>query len=517
MRKLTLLLCITLFSGNINAIKYSDKNYLSVRPHLANLAMQQTTWHTNLYQKPDAKYNGTIQVTPFYQESTNKSDIGKYFGFDWTSINPNREIENIISVQSPQAQPTANGTGIDEKVFNSNFIIHNQGAMNTLAAEYYMNPNQEVWGARIDYHQDLDKILNGLYFRISTPIVEVKNHFEISPVHAETSQIIPPAAPAKTITFLDYLAGRVENTNVNNLQDPLKYVKIDGATHSSSGFADIDIRLGYKYLYKRWMRAGINASVLAPTGKTPKGEWLFEPVHGNGHHWGIGVGADLSLVLWQKNNKSIEFSIMADYKYLFQGIEKRTMDFFNPNPDLKTAMKGGQYILGGHQGVAGVFPLANILTQDFKITPGSQLDGIANLNINCNNWIIDLGYNLFIKEREEAHLRFPWENDKYAMAGITYDTANNFLVTIAAGPATTQAYAQGLVAGANASIQESYLDYNSIISPNAVSHKIYGGIGYQWNKYKYPAMLGIGGSYEFVQRNSALEGWSVWTKLGISW
>lgn len=513
MKKLSYLLIVSMLLGNAYAVKYSDKTYFTARPQLSNLAMQQTTWHNNLYQKPDTKYKGTIQIVPFYQESINKSDIGKYFGFNWGGT---RGIENIISVESPNVVAGPNETN---KVFSARYIIHDQasaGAHNAaIQAQYSMSPYQETIGARIDYNQDLDKILNGLYFRASTQLVEIKNNFNTSNIGAQTSQQIP-GIQNTSVSLLDYLAGRVSNTTADNVQAPLKYAKIDGGSHSSSGFADIDLRLGYKYLYKRRTHASINLSMLIPTGKTPKGEWLFEPVHGNGHHWGIGFGLDLSVTLWKHDNKSIEFMIAGDYKYLFQGIEKRTLDFREANPNSVTPLKGGHYLLGGENGKKGVFPLANILTRDFKVTPENQFDAIANFTVNYKKLVFDLGYNFFVKEKEGISLRHPWENDKYAIAGITYNTNNDFNLLVANDTSQSYAY-NGAAINTNAAIQKQYLDFESVRSPNAVTHKFYGGIGYQWNKDKYPAMLGIGGAYEIVQRNSSLETWSLWTKVGISW
>ena len=266
------------------------------------------------------------------------------------------------------------------------------------------------------------------------------------------------------------------------------------------------------------MRAGLNLAMLVPTGKTPKGDWLFEPVHGNGHHWGIGFGFDANITLWRKDNNSIEFMIVGDYKYLFQGIEKRTLDYYLPDSTSLTRVKGGRYVLAGEEGKKGVFPFANVLTQDIKVTPASQFDGIVNFNVNLCNFVIDFGYNFFVKEQEEVHLNNAWQNDKYAIADIKYDATNNFLVTVAAAGARDQAYAyENAAAASNAAIQNKDLIIESVRSPNTVSHKLYAGFGYQWNKYKYPVMLGIAGSYEFVQRNSSLENWAIWLKLGISW
>jgi len=45
--------------------------------------MEYTTWHTQINRMSNSEYNGTVQVVPFYQKSTNDKAIGNYFGFDW--------------------------------------------------------------------------------------------------------------------------------------------------------------------------------------------------------------------------------------------------------------------------------------------------------------------------------------------------------------------------------------------------------------------------------------------------
>lgn len=511
MRKLSILLVAAILFGNIHvgnmsAVKYSDKTYLSVRPQSVNLPIQQTTWHTSLSQEANGKYNGTLQITPFYQSSENDTDLGKYFGFDWEGT---RGKENIISVAYDDAT----------KVYASRQIIHSITPTNyDLAADYYMNPKQDVFGARFDYHQDLDKILDGLYVRISTPIVEVKNRIGITQIGTENTSALDGIA--KEYTFLDYLSGKVENViDANNLQDKLKYAKMDGNSHNSSGLADIDLRLGWKMMANRRNHFGMSIDLLIPTGKTPKGEWLFESVQGNGHHWAVGGSMDGSFTIWRKDRNCLKMTIVGDYKYLFQGIEKRTLDFFDPNSNLspQSAVRGGHYILGGENGVAKVLPLANVLTQDMRVKPGSQFDGIANLSFHNKNWVFDLGYNFFYKEKENVSLRNPWINDKYAMAGIAYDTATAFdTIYYAANTHATVVDATGLTSGtSNVAIQENDLDFNSVRTPSTTTHKIYGGIGYHFNKYKHPTMLGIGGSYEFADNNAALEGWALWAKGAI--
>ena len=204
--------------------------------------------------------------------------------------------------------------------------------------------------------------------------------------------------------------------------------------------------------------------------------------------------------------------------------QQRTLDFIRVND---TKPSAGYYNQGGKKDVAGVFPLANILTQDIKVTPGSLFDGILALAFNVGNFTFDIGYNLFAKESEKVALKNAWENDTYAEAAWSYDAWNtvpvipvarpfNTYVQAALQPQTAYAYTNA-TAGTNAAINEDHLDFSTIQTPSQVTHKAYAGLGYVFNKMKCPIMIGCGGSYEAAPRNDALEGWAVWAKGGVSW
>ena len=502
MRKLIIGLCsFALCFSSLLATTYSDKTFLMPRSVMINLPMEYTTWHTQLNRMSNAEYNGTVQVVPFYQKSTNKTAIGKYFGFDWAG-NEGLGIVNQIGVSPTDATILK---------YPQDIIHDYANARNTLQANYKFEPYQTVWGARLSYQQDLDKLLDGLFFRINAPIVSVKNNINLTTLTASTKETLPGGTT--DVSFLDYLSGNVENTSANDKQLALKYAKIDGASHSSSGVADIDVMLGYTFVHKERYRAGINIDVLFPTGKTPKGDLLFEPVHGNGHHWGLGCGLDLGLTLYKREDKSIELMIAGQYKYLFDGTEKRTLDYIRVDG---TKPSAGYYNQGGQTGVAGVFPLANILTQDIKVTPGSLFDGILALAFNIGNFTFDIGYNLYAKEAEKVALKNAWQNDTYAEAAWSYNTAAAFTTYVNAADPKAYAY-QNAPDGTNAAINADNLDFSTIQTPSQVTHKAYAGLGYVFNKMKYPVMIGCGGSYEATSRNDALEGWAVWAKGGISW
>ena len=53
-------------------------------------------------------------------------------------------------------------------------------------------------------------------------------------------------------------------------------------------------------------------------------------------------------------------------------------------------------------------------------------------------------------------------------------------------------------------------------TPSYVTHKIYGGLGYCFNEWETPFMLGLGAHYEFASSQKTLEQWGIFGKLGIS-
>jgi hypothetical protein len=64
-------------------------------------------------------------------------------------------------------------------------------------------------------------------------------------------------------------------------------------------------------------------------------------------------------------------------------------------------------------------------------------------------------------------------------------------------------------------ITQDQLDLNSAAHPCALSHIVYGYLGYDFDWCR-PAFVGVGGSYEFGPDNNAMDRWMVWGKIGVS-
>jgi hypothetical protein len=463
------------------------------------------------------RWGGSLQATGFYQASTNKTDLGKYFGKYNSATGPSLNnpyagtIQDFIEVKNRNVLGTQN----NERAFllDSRDIIHDHGGGITSASERLhtkgtFRPKQTSYGVRLDYHQKLDKLAKGLYFKVTAPIVHVKNDMGLCYTGTYPTQNLPWSTTK--VNLASYLAG---NICITGTQKKLTHAKICGSD-STTGVADVKVTLGYNFLYKEHKHLGARVSLVIPTTDTPDGRRIFEAELGQRGHWALGLGVDSAFELWQHGNKSLEFVGAIDGLYILPETEKRTLGFKYTDTLKSTDLNGagtisagklvpmGWYMLGAQNGKKEVFPLANVLTQDVTVRPGWQVEAIAQLAFNWCDFTLDLGYNLFAKERESV-MEKCWANDTYARASWTYDPANDF-------HAGEIFYNMGW-------IQRDHLVTEVAVTPVAVTHKVYGGASYAFNDWEYPLMLGIGASWEFTQgTNSALDGYALWAKLALT-
>ena len=490
----SLALC-SLCSGAIFAKNYTNKTFMTPRPQLTNMAMEYTTWHTKIDKLK--KFQPAFQVTGFYQSSQNKRNVGEYFGYYAKYAQEVRDYISMIDTDDTAVKSHPDS-------IKSNFIFLSSD--NDAKGDIQFKPSQDAYGLRIDYYQSLRRF----FFQAALPIVDIKNKMN-------TSNIGVPEAftgtenndPRTGKTLADYLRGDVDSATgtiatFTEKQQALTHAKID-SSRSKSGVADIDLALGYNVLKSKHNRIGLKIDLTIPTGNDAKGEYIFEPICGNGKHWALGGGFLSTFRLWENKNDSIELLVNTDLRYLFKNTQRRT---FSLKTDEGNRINFGQYYLGGKVGEHALFPLANVLTPNIYVSPGLVFEAIAALAFNTKNFTLDVGYNIFAKNGEKISLKDSWEKETYAIAKAGFDTKE------AAATFATTDFQSGI--GIDDTLKVSNLDFDALRTPSQITHKIYGGLGYTFNECKYPVLLGLGSSFEFVNGNTALENWAIWGKLGIS-
>ena len=584
-----IILILTAISSVHAGTIYHDRTFLMPRSVGTNLALEYATWHKQFRAiNEEDTLEGTIQFVPFFEQSESKTDIGRYFGIynkqveqlqDFSSVsNAANYIDNSYALHPldvfhhagsgnpyhPVCVPNPHHSGITSGNWKGrDFFIKKYQEIYTLRDRIKIDPFQETYGLRIDYHQKFDAFLKGLFFKLSMPIAIVKNKLgqksltctdtktrkqyktiysghTIAPGIPDEDPEQPNEYPAKYDTyytisgdppscceysFLDYLSGNYSNTDEHNYQEPLKYAKFHNG-RKKAGIADAVLMLGYNFVYKETQRVNLAFELTIPMGNTPNGEYLFEPVVGNGHHWGIGTRFDSGFELWRDGENSFDFLFVIDYQYLLRNVQKRTLGFLGPNGETKS--RWGQYVLAAEQGGQKMFPAANITTVDVKVTPGHRVDAMLSVAVNLTDWTFDLGYNLYAQEAETIRLKNKWVRHKYGVVQWDFDT--KLAATFGSvKDDTTDKEESCEVAGFqtcdvcsachNAAfnvIQPEDLLLWMVQTPTRITNKVFGSIGYTLNDWEMPLMFGIGTSYEFSSNNAALAKWAIWSKIGLT-
>jgi len=504
--KISLIAAVATF-GMLQAKTYHDKTFLMPRSHNQNIAMENATWHKLISHSDEGAFGGSIQATGFYQESTNEGPIGKYFGINNYRFDQMQDFIQVGPVRTAQGFNTSNFA----TPLSSRDIFHTRQVTSgwTLADKIVLKPSQESWGAHLGYHQKLDRMVEGLFFRITTPIIHVKNSLGYTSTGGAVGQRLATTAGAASLpttgtlyTVIDYLTGRVSNNDAENLQQALTKAKWHNS-NSKTALADVDVEVGYNFLYEKTKRLCMHGILTIPTGNTPQGEYLFEAVAGNGDHWGAGFGLDSCFRVWTEKNSKLDIIAAFNYRHFFRGTETRTLGFrsseigFTTRPDL-----WGHYkLIGENTSTRGVFPAANVLTREVEVIPGCQFDGMLDMCLTWNKFSLDVGYNLFAKKAEDIRVKH-WDNNRYAVAAWDYDTSSAFDITV-------NEYNDQI-------INKENLLVDVCKNPSVATHKLFGGLGYIFSGFQYPIMLGGGGSWEFVTDNDCLRQWAVWGKLGLA-
>ncbi len=506
-----LLSCAIVFSLATQATScktYSDKTYINLRSQGVNLATEDVLWHKLMKECDEDKIGGTVQAAVYYEASDNKRDLGEYFGVR----NSKRAsggccIDDFISVGLDK-----NNTGailLPQSIIHKEVNVTTPGTPLTLiesalADNVYLRPSRESVVLRLDWHQRLDMLFKGIYFKFNLPIVFTRHKVGASSGSCCPGTTLKQAKGNNTgFTVLDYLAGNVTVSDTGFEQTCLKKMKVVCGSHSKTGIADIDLELGYYFLDCEQYRLGLNFGVTFPTGNSPCGEYLFDPVVGNGGHWGVGFGIDGVAKLFEcGDNFTMDFRLVLDYRYLLEDTEWRAA----------TPKENGQwslYKLAGKVGQTGaLFPLANELTRKYDVTPGSQVDMIAAFNFNWCGFTMDLGYNLFARESEEVENKCCNAADLAIPIGDTLTTTPPLTSYRTNDPLSGSKIAQ--------TISSKDLCMSSIETPTVVTHKLYGGVGYTFREWCVPLMVGGFASYEWIQNNCAAEQWAVGGKLAVA-
>jgi hypothetical protein len=298
-------------------------------------------------------------------------------------------------------------------------------------------------------------------------------------------------------------AFRQENWKYGKVNSHIKLVK--------EGLADIEFKLGYQPYASDCMRMYGYAGFLVPTGNRPTASYIFEPMVGNGHHFGIFYGTHLGVNIYDNNEHHFATAFDIHTRYLFKAHEIRSFDLKDKEFSryISTYRSPRQAEIAAatgdvNSGTSGI----NVFTQPVAVFPGYSFSFLSALVYTNERLVMELGYNFFAKQAESVEIE--WEK-KAAIKDVAGRGETNPFRTI-----------KDNVACAHVPVDEymellgKNIDPISAVNQALIQYVFYGTGGYYIRQGDCPVFLGLGGSYE-ITANTAFNKWTLWAKIAMQY
>lgn len=489
-RHIKLALGLLLCSPGLSADVYSH-TFFSTRPQNEPWTRLTDTLVINQYHQNGRAINEmSLQATLFGGKSRNWDALRNFFLFDGLQqLNVNEVVPSIANTATGLASNLA------QNIVSDNFNVST--VMGTQSSTITVYPKQTFVGAALSFRSPLRETW---WFSIELPLIHVKNSMTL----VETYTYTPYAATASVAGF--YSSSGEEFLPVATMtqafsQVGMLYGKIDGA-QTKTGVADLTVMLGCDIINHVDMYLSPYGGVVFPTGNKPKAIYMFEPIVGNNHHFGLLGGLTSYVAIAESNDGKAWVGGSVNARYLFANTQRRLVDLKNRPWSRYLSMYENETARLANQVTFG----ANLLAQELRVKPGFSADVDLNFTYVGDCWQATLGVNTVMANAEQLHLANEWQLGPQ-IASLTDDSYTSPLRGIGnnLGPNLNQTNY----------IQESDLDLLSAAHPAYVAHTLFITFGNQIVT-DHPYTYNVGGAYEFTKNNAVMNRWTLFGTAQIN-
>jgi hypothetical protein len=517
----------SLLKANCNPTGRGDvwgQTYLQVRPVFTMARPEVLTgFRDRALARCDGHGTG-FQFVPFGGRTTNSKGLGRYF-----SPSPKNEL---VAMSTNISGPSDVNRDINPEHFGIQYAS-GTGSLATpgsFRSVIQFRPQQTVAGLGISWKQYLgwnDCCDRKWYLWLNTPVTYVRNDMRLTEVVDTASTVGAPfQIAAGNVTPANMTEAFAGTHNGFLSRTVLTHGKIDGA-QKKTGLGDIELFVGYDWLNSECCHLDTYFGVVIPTSNTPKGEYVFEPIFGNGNHFGVLWGSNYSADIWNDDcgDRSLSWELSFNYRYLFSKTSTRSFDLQNrpwSRYMLVFADSAANTAAAAANLVGNVVPGINeLFTRKVKVTPRSQIDFNSGIVYESCRFRGEFGYNVWARQTDKVCLKNEF------VPGVAVADLNGAVSVVAPGSKVYNNINRlsnvgddniGADVAYNAAniIRESDLDLGTAGSRAALTNMVYAYLGYNWDDMCYPTFIGAGASYEFSAVNTAVERWMVWGKIGFS-
>ncbi len=272
----------------------------------------------------------------------------------------------------------------------------------------------------LDLFVGLDKWLSGLYLRVHAPLTYSRWNLNICETLVTTGSNaydegyfngtgIPRVQLVNS--FTSFITGADAPKATGLTFNPLSHAKMSRESQRLVMLSDIHIALGWNALHTPRYHVGANIRMAIPTGNRPQGEFLFEPLIGNGHHWELGGGISAHVTLWENEVTEEKAGIYFDgnITHMFSSHQCRSFDLCNTSfnsrymlaermtTDITQKLRGivdGIQTVPTAQFAQEVTTVANLTTLPVDVSANVQADLAVMVSYTHakNSWGLGYGY-----------------------------------------------------------------------------------------------------------------------------
>lgn len=218
-----------------------------------------------------------------------------------------------------------------------------------------------------------------------------------------------------------------------DMQEKWNFGRFDFCPRKKTGLADVDIILGLNFFQSDFGHFGLFAQLVVPTGNKPKSKFIFEPLLGNGRHLELGGGISMHWSLYSDycpGGRNLSFYIEGNVTHLFTNDQIRSFDF-------TTNGLLSRYILLKEFGIDNTYlgrtiNAINFTTRNADVSIRYKIDFSTKLAFTLGGWNIDLGYNIYARDRECVCIKTecPCDIDqrRFGIKGTEGVCCKNFMV-----------------------------------------------------------------------------------------
>jgi hypothetical protein len=384
------------------------------------------------------KFYGTLAVTPEFTRSFREEDIAQcLFGGDI-----NCECSSIDVLGNDVTNRGSRSWLADYFALPTDF-----------ESSLSFKPRISNYLADIYLYLGLDEWVSGMFFFIHGPIVNTSWDLNFCEnIIKEGTNDYPIGYFAPTVversrlrdSVLAYMQDcRGIDLGNNVFIEPLNFAKMSCKTKKETALADLRFALGWNFFQDEDYHVGAGLLAAAPTGTRPKGEFLFEPIVGNGNHWEFGGLLWGHLTFWRSECEEKFFSgwLQANITHLFSSRQTRFFDLKckpmsrymlaeRMTTDVTLLLANvDENTLAGSTVPSNQFnkvfaPVANLTAQSVDVTVGVQADIVTMLTYTSCGFTWDVGYNFWARTCENicpnADCPPRLKNENWGLKGNAY-------------------------------------------------------------------------------------------------